>query len=453
MLKQAMPSKKAIFTGVGILALVITGLNSYTSVGGGESVRVQNNLTGNATWYTSEGYKLKAPFMSTVHRYPQEVTVAITDNDELCDTASICGAPRQVAFADTYGITMETSFRYSLPKDPVNLENMHDKVKSVENLLGTTLLPFSADLVNYTSNQFRAEDFMQGGQNEFKSRLIDQATNGMIQTEREKIIIQTERSTLDTERGEGTATGEQFRWEVVTKLDENGVPIRTPAAIEAYGITLVTSGINLVDYLPQPELRSFMMQKQERVRDRARIVEDQENERQKAITAQLTGERERIEKQNQLLREKDAAKVRGEQEVMQAELLAKREVVEREKEAQLAIIDKQRELQVAKDNEAIQAANAAAAKYEAQAIREKGFAEADVAKAALAAKESNKEIYLAELKLEEVKAMAEVLPKVKVDMPEIMMVGDTGAKGSSVESLLSTSLAKGLMNGSLNTTK
>ena len=222
------------------------------------------------------------------------------------------------------------------------------------------------------------------------------------------------------------------------------MPKRTPAAISAYGITLVPSGINLVDYVPEPRLKEFMVQKQDRVRDRAKIVEDQENERQRAITAQLTGERERIEKQNQLLKEKDAAKIRGEQQVMEAELQAQRESIDRQKVADLAIIDKKRELQIAKDNENIQKANALAAKYEAQAIKETGFAEAEVEKAKLQAKQSNKDIYMAELELEATKAMATVLPQVKITSPQVVMGGGNGS-GNQVSDLLSTKLVQDIM--------
>ncbi len=439
---------KTVKKSAGIVVGAILGLSvvlgSFVKVDGGETVRVQNNITGNATWYTTEGYKLKVPFFSNTKTYPQEVTIAITDNPELCDTASICADPRQVGFADTYGVVIESSFRYSLPKDSVQLEGMHDKVKNIDNLLGTTLLPFSQDLINYTSNQFRAEDFMQGGQNQFKSRMIDQASSGLLMTKREKIEIVTEKADRDTERESGTNTGEQFRWEVTVLEDENGMPKRTPAAISAYGITLVPSGINLVDYVPEPRLKEFMVQKQDRVRDRAKIVEDQENERQRAITAQLTGERERIEKQNQLLKEKDAAKIRGEQQVMEAELQAQRESIERQKVADLAIIDKKRELQIAKDNENIQKANALAAKYEAQAIKETGFAEAEVEKAKLQAKQSNKDIYMAELELEATKAMATVLPQVKITSPQVVMGGGNGSS-NQVSDLLSTKLVQDIM--------
>ena len=77
---------KTVKKSAGIVVGAILGLSvvlgSFVKVDGGETVRVQNNITGNATWYTTEGYKLKVPFFSSTKTYPQEVTIAITDNPE-----------------------------------------------------------------------------------------------------------------------------------------------------------------------------------------------------------------------------------------------------------------------------------------------------------------------------------------------------------------------------------
>lgn len=419
---------------------VAAGLSCFTTVESGEVVRIQNTLTGGYSWKMEEGIAFKIPFFSRVSVYSQQGTVALSNEGELCETASICAQPRMLGFADTYSIVFKASFRYSLPKNEAQLEAMHDKVKNAENLFGTTLLPFSQDLMSYTASQFRAEDFMQGAQNEFKARLIDQAANGMLITKRKKILIKTEQANRNTDRDSGANVGEQFRYEIVIQEDSEGNYLRNPTAINAYGISVVPAGINLIDYNPDQRLKDFMVDKQDRVRARAKIVENQENERQKAITAQLQGERERIEKQNKLLQQKDAAKIAGEKAVLEAKLQAERETVEREKVAQLAVIDKDRELQIAKANEGIQLANAKAAKYEAQAIKEKGFAEAEVDRAKLKAKQDNKEIYLAELNRDIQIKTAEVLPQVKIQTPQIVM-GASG-NGNHVSDLLSTKLVK-----------
>lgn len=436
-------STKTILSGIAAGALLITVLNSFFTVSSGELARAQNTLTGEYTWYMDEGIKFKMPFFSNVIVYPQEITTAVSDNEEICDTASLCTLPKQVSFADTYGVTVEASFRFSLPRTPEQLEAMHDKVKNSTNLIGTVLAPFSQDLINYTSNQFRAEDFMQGGQNEFKARMLDQATNGMLVTKREKILVSTEAADRDSDRDSGVSKiGEQFTYAVTVLEDSNGIPLRNPTSIEAYNISIVQSGINLVDYSPENRLRDFMTDKQDRVRARAKIVEDQENERQQAITSQLRGDRERIEKQNILLQDKDAAKIAGEKAVVQANLQAEREIVEQKKVAELAEIDKARELQQAQADKNIQKAAYDAAKYQAQAIREVGYAEADVEKAKLAAKQSNKDIYLAEINRDIEIQKAVSMEKTKLDAPDTVIINN-GASGNSntLSDLLNVKLA------------
>ena len=180
-----------------------------------------------------------------------------------------------------------------------------------------------------------------------------------------------------------------------------------------------------------------MVDKQDRVRARAKIVEDQENERQLAITAQLQGERERIQKQNVLLQQKDAAKIAGEKAVLQAKLQA-----EREKVAALAIIDKERELQIAQANEGIQKANATAAKHQADAIKQVGFAEAAVDKAKLAAKQANKEIYLAEVDRDIKIQQAISMEKTNLDAPDTVIMNGKGGTGNTTSDLLNVKLVQ-----------
>lgn len=45
--------KNASYGIVGVLA-VVTALSSYTTVSSGETVRIQNNLSGTSTWHTTD---------------------------------------------------------------------------------------------------------------------------------------------------------------------------------------------------------------------------------------------------------------------------------------------------------------------------------------------------------------------------------------------------------------
>lgn len=428
----------------------IVVINAFVVNPSGMSMRIQNNISGGHTWKTTEGLAFKVPFGSTVVSYHQEGTVAVTDNEELCDSATSCIMPRAVGFADTYVIKMEASFRYTLPKDHTQLEVMHDKVLNEGNLFGNTLSPFSADLLNYTASQFRAEDFMQGGQNQFKNRLLDQVTNGLLITKREKKLaegIEQGDRADDRESGQ-TQVGKQYIYSVTIIEDETtGLPKRSPTAIAAYNINIVPSGINLVEYEPETRLKGFMTDKQDRVRARAKIVEDQQNEREQAITAQLKGDRQRIEKQNELLVQKDAAVIAGQQKVEVEKLSAEQAIVERQKIADLAVIDKKRELQVAEDNAGIQSANYDAAKFEAKAIKEVGFAQAAVDSAKLKAKKDNQVIVLAEYQNQQALATAEAMTKTNIQMPSMVMIGGNSDGSGNLDSLLNTKLMKDIVQG------
>lgn len=438
---KASIKKYSVIGLVSILSLS-TALSSFTTVDSGETVRIQNNLSGGYEWHQTEGVKFKVPFFSKVDVYNSVSTIAITDDQALIEASSATRAPLTVGFADNYTGTIEGSFRVKLSTSDEQLESMHQDVKGQKNLEGNTFLTFAKDMYNLTSDQFLAQDFMQGGKGAFKQRLADQSDNGMLVTERRKVRV--EGQVADQGRGDNrsqAATTQQFSYRVVIKTDKEGKPLRRPHSLSKYGITVTQ--VDLGEFRPSPDLQSYVNTIKKRERERADIVAQQRTERDLAVTEQLRGDRERVTAKNKALMAKDQEVIQGNKKVELAEIQAKREKVERQKVADLAKIDKQRELDIAKANEGIQKANATAARYEAQAIKEKGFAEAAVEKAKLAAKNANKEIYMAELSLEETKALAEVLPQVKLDMPEVVMGAGSSSNGSLDPNLMNLNMLKG----------
>jgi uncharacterized membrane protein YqiK len=174
-----------------------------------------------------------------------------------------------------------------------------------------------------------------------------------------------------------------------------------------------------------------MNEKKQRIRARSGIIEDQRNEREQAITAQLKGERERIEARSEKLKLKDAAVIAEDQRVEVAK-----------KQAELAQVDKQKELEIAKANKGIQEANYESAQFEAQAIKEKGMAEALVAKAMYDAK--NNPVYLRELEKEQATALYQALPQIQVQMPQIVQTSSDGK--TSLNDNVSALSSLGLLN-------
>lgn len=413
----------------GVVASILV-LSSFEYIESGEFVRVQNPFGGHE-WKVSPGLTMKWPIISRVEDYNQYVTVAVAAGD--IDGASVQNPPHRINFSDTYEGTIEASFRFGLSPDPVLLERMHQAVKNKENLISTTLANYQKDLLNYTANQFSAEAFMQGGQNEYKSRLYDQAANGQYQTKRVQEVVTREVGDASLERDtagrDKVRTGEAYVYRVKIVRDEHNKPVRNPSKIADFGITV--EQISIIGFNPEQDLHLFMNNKKSRVRDRAEIIEKQENERQKAITAQLEGDRKRIESRNTQLLEKD-------REIIQAE---KRLEIER-KEAELQIVTKQKELDIAEKNKGIEKANAEAAKFKAQTVREMGTAEADVQLAMY--KAYDKDVKMMEIKLERDKVLYNALRNFKIDMPTNLILGGNGDNVSSLETFTTLGVVKQL---------
>ncbi len=440
--------KKAILWGGSFFILAIVILNSFTTIDSSESVRIQNNFTGGYEWHTTEGIKLKFPFFSRVHVYNSVSTVAVTDDDGVIESASISRPPLPITFADNYGGQLEASWRVKLPTSPEQLERFHQDVKGQENFEGNTLLTFARDMLNLTSDQFLAQDFMQGGKGAFKQRLEDQGDNGMLVTKREKVLVQgqvADQNSTTKSRDQGK-TAKQFVYKVVIQRDSEGKPLRREHSLDKYGVTVFQT--DLGEFTPAPDLVQYVTTVKTRERERASVVANQNLERDKAVTEQLRGDRERITVKNTALKEKARAVIEAEKRVELATLQAEQEVVERSKVADLAVIDKNRELQIAKANEGIQKANAVAAKYEGNAIKEVGFAQAAVEAAKLKAKTQNKAVFLGKLEADVQLAVAKALPHVKIDTPDnVITIGQTNGQNgqSAVSDLLSTKLVQDLV--------
>lgn len=421
--------KTILYTAIGAI-VTATAFNSYTTVDSGESVRIQNNVSGGYEWHQTEGVKLKVPFMSRVDVYNSVSTIAVTDDERLVETASAVRAPLHISFADNYSGAVEASWRVKLSTAPEELEAMHQDVKGQRNLEGNTFLPFAKDMLNLTSDQFLAQDFMQGGKGAFKQRLQDQADNGMLVTKREKVQVegQVADQTLGADRSQAT-TAQQFIYKVVIQTDDKGVPLRRPHSLTKYGITV--QQVDLGEFTPSQDLSGYVNTIKTRERERADMIAQQRKEREAAVTAQLKGETSRIAAKNLALKEKDQAVIQGQKQVELAQIQAEREKVERQKVADLAVIDKERELQVAKANEGIQKANASAAKFEAQAIKEVGLAKAEVKEADY--KAIDKDILISNNN----RAVAEAMyqSQMKVTMPTYLSIGGEEGSRSSIEEM------------------
>jgi len=402
-----------VLSAVALIVVLAFGSSLYYVVDAGEYVIVQGSGFLSSSELRAEsvpGYHLKDPF-AKITEYKKVVSVSYTKIQDR--NATSINPPFHITFNDTYAGQVTGSFRFRLPTNPKEMIRLHEEVQTFENLVESTLEKQATNLLSYTANQFSGEDYMQGGQNSYQSRLQDQASNGLFITKR--VAVKVSKQVADTTSNKKVSTGEAIVHKTTIQLDKDGVRQREGKfPLTVYGITV--SQITIDGFYPDPKLKMFVNNKKDRVQERAKLIEEQENERQRAITANLKGDRERIEAKQRMLQERDA-------EVIQAD---KRVELEK-KSKEIAVVKKQKELEVAQADLGIQRAKAESAIQEAKAIKARGLAEAAVTKAKYSA--FNRDIYLAEMQRDIAKVMYQNLKDLEIKMPSNVIV--SGGQGQT----------------------
>lgn len=424
--------KKGGLWSVGIFAALITINASLFTVEAGEYA-MEQTPSGDLVPHMTPGIKFKVPFVSQLSYYDEVTTITYSEDTD--GAGSSKNRPYDITFADTYGGLVKGSFRVEMPTHPDEFKTLHKAFKSYRNFVENGAEKFTNELLTYTANQFTGESFMQGGQNEYKNRLEDQARNGLYKTKRTAVKVKKQSGEvgLGNDNASRTSESEAVVYKNIVQRDEEGSPLRQANPMEKYGVKVPQ--VTIDGFLPEKDLELFMANKKEQVRKRAKLIEDQENERQSAITAKLKGDRERIEVKQVMLKERDSAVIQADKEVQLAIKLAERETVERKKLADLAIIDKKKELQIATDNEGIQKANEKAAKFEAQAKLHNGLADAKIIKAKYAA--YDKKLYAMEIQRDTMTSVTRNLQGIQITMPSVNISGGTGTNPiNSVDTVL-----------------
>ena len=404
--------KKALLYTVAGFAVFVTGMSSFYIVGGTEYA-VERTPSGEMQGVVEPGIHFKVPFVSSVHFYDQFQTVSYVDDDKDPDTV---GSLKRINFADTYGGYVGGTIRYQLSSNPELLVEMHKAYMNESNLITSGLKPISKQLLTYTANQITGEDFMQGGQNDYQIRIEDQGNKGLYITKRIKVKVKKNSSTIGLKNQNPDKRGQRdsYVFRTIIQKDAKGEPLRQALPTTQYGIKVVQ--VTIDDFKPETKLKDFVNRKKDQIAKRQTLIEEQENERQSAITAELKGTRQRVEAKQEQLKQKDAEVIK-----------AQKRVELEQKESDLQVVRKNKELEIATANEGIQKANAVAAKYQAQAIEAKGLAEAKVKEAMYLA--VRKDILILEVDKAIAKYKYQALPNVKLAMPNIVMSsgGDSGS--------------------------
>lgn len=409
-------SKKTLIASVVGGAIAIVGMSSFYMISGTQYA-VERTPGGDLVGIIEPGIHFKMPFMSTVHEYDMFQTVAYTADED--DSNPML---KRINFADTYGGKIGGTIRFQLPSDPKLLVEMHKAYANEKNLIASGLRPVSKQLLTYTANQITGENFMQGGQNDYQNRIEDQGNFGLYVTKREKTLVQKNTSDVGIDNQNPKKRGQRDSYVYINKiqLDKDGNKLRKPLPTTKYGIKVVQ--VTIDDFQPEDKLKDFIDRKKVQIATRQTLVEQQENERQSAVTAELKGQRQRVEARQAMLKDKDAAVIQ-----------AQKKVELEQKSADLQVVRKKKEFDIAKANEGIQKANSIAAKHQAKAITYKGLAEAQVDKAKYDAVDK----HVLKLRIEEkiAKYKYAALPKIKLDMPDNVMITGGGSGSTPIADL------------------
>lgn len=433
------------------LTVLIVGFNGYFTTDLGYNYVVQDTAFGSKRFIQEVGFHVKVPFATRITAYKQVATIGFGNTDQGEFTRN--NNPVDVTFADTYNGTIPVTFRFRLPRGEEAMFALHDEFRSFDNLVDSLLVKNAKDVTIVTSTQYTGEEFFQGGLNSFKVKLQDQLANGLYSTVRRKVSMeQTDIAPVTSDNGDANRleTTTSMVWKNVVLNDSAGKAIRLENPLDEYGISV--SQVTIDKPIPEKRLNDLLIAKKELVAQRITAE-------QSIVTAQTEAKAEQMRQEitkRQALQIADKERqlaIIGQQKLVAVEReQTKLETVRKDKERQMAVIQKNKELEVANANRGIQKANAEAAVYQANAIKSKGLAEAAVIEAKYLARQTAKDIFMAEVQRDIATVMYSNLKDFKIEMPQNVVMGNNGGSNSLPSNLdvMATFGALGSMNALTN---
>ena len=443
--------KYGVFTIVGIFVFT-TIMSMFNSLQLGYTYVYQNSVTGKKEVFHGPDFIIKPPFVATITEYKKDTTLSFAPH-EAGEYFSSISDPIKIAFADTYKAQLIVNARMVLPHDDEKMLALHESFRTYDNLVRSLYTKTMVDVAVNTATQFTAEEVFQGGLNGLKSAIEDQANAGVYVTRRQKVLAEsgvTDRAEIGNKKTDSETVHKAiYVWKAVPLRDRNGKIRRTKNPLTQYGVQVTQ--VNLAEPLPEKLLETLLDRKKKLVAEKIASIQEQENAKTEIETSKLKGEAARVKAEQVQLVIADAAIITQKKEVKIAQQIALREIVEKQKLADLAVINKTKELQIAVANEEIEKANAKAAKYQANAIEYKGFAEANVKKAMyLAVRE---DILVLEVEKATQLAKYNAMKTAKVTLPENVTIMGGGSGESPTLDTLSNYAILGMKDSLQKTVK
>ena len=269
---EQIPSKK-VLAGVGLSACGLFLLSESIFISdAGISYVQQNSLTGELAVYSKPGVHFRVPFFSNVTAYKQVITASFGEKEQ----SLFCTPdPVKVRFADTYTGGVPCTFRFRLSSDDESMRKIHKEFRSESNFAEKLLARNCKNVVIITATQYTGEEFFQGGLNEFKHKLEDQLKEGIYETERKQVVIETmdmmPMKHAPVNNPHKPERQQQMVWKTVNVVDKHGLPKRAETPLSQYGVTV--SQVTVGDPKPENLLDSLLVSKKKLVGARIKAVQ------------------------------------------------------------------------------------------------------------------------------------------------------------------------------------
>lgn len=247
------------------------------------------------------GYKMVIPF-SRVQEWQKFVDIKVVSKGE--DAEGIEGVIHQeipIRFIDQVTAGVKISVRMQIPQDPASFIRLAEEFRQPMNLVNNTLIPTVREQTINTGYMFKAQDYISGAAADFRVTLDEQLKNGGYSIER-KEYMDTVYS--DIQQNQRKIKEINSRYEVIKRLDSNGLPVRVEHDIKKNNI-LVSQVI--VDQVNLEEQFKKRLEEQRDISAQKRI-EMQKIETAKTTQQRIIAEGERDKAAERVAQEKEQVK-------------------------------------------------------------------------------------------------------------------------------------------------
>lgn len=305
--KRFLPLKLVVIT-LGVFLLVVNSLFFYAEPG--YSYLVQY-ITGQQISILTAGPKLK--LFGRVIQFKKVMTVKFNDN--LDGNVSGRGKSVMIRFNDAVTAQVDASIRFRIPTDPEHFRKMALDYRSQENLIVSSLIPVSREVIRNSGRMISAQEYIVGKGGEFEYAVLDQLKDGIyrletqeIKSEREDAIVQEGNRKIESK--------ETIKYTVHIMLDDEGNRMRKENPLVQYNIEVAQATIESVD--PEQKFKDMIGQQRDTAAE-ANI------ERQKAKKAEYKKQRIIAEGETEKAREKVEREIEQVKALIKAETERKRQ--------------------------------------------------------------------------------------------------------------------------------